>query len=61
MLRPRLARYTQQVPGPNHPNPNREPNQVHGQLALVSCKDGRLHVQTGHGAATTYSLGEEAL
>jgi len=34
---------------------------VHGQLALVSCKDGRLHVQTGHGAATTYGLGAEAL
>lgn len=34
---------------------------VHGQLALVSCKDGRLHVQTGHEVATTYGLGAEAL
>ena len=25
MLRPRLARYRQQVPGPNHPNPNPNP------------------------------------
>ena len=34
---------------------------VHGQPALVSCKDGRLHVQTGHGLLATYGLGEEAL